>query len=563
VLVARPQPPVTRILARPAALSRASGARIAFAIDDAGARAACSVDGRRFTPCSSPLSLPRLAEGAHAVVVRATDSLGAVERVPPRVAFTLDRTPPNTSFSDGPAGGTAGPTARFALAASEGATFRCSLDGAAYAPCSTSLVLSGLVPGAHEISAVATDAAGNVDSTPATARFTVAPAEPGIVARVPGPGDDDVATTAEVTVTFGQAVDGTTITPATLRLADADGAVAVQASYDAATRTATLRPTAPLRTGTTFTVTLVGGGAGVRAADGSAFSRDATWTFATAPVLAGAGDIADCTAGTPPRTYAGFQQETAAVIQPLFDAGASVFTAGDNGYPDGTAASFDCFDDSWGAFKSRIHPAMGNEDAATSSGGPYFSYFGAAAGPGHLGYYSYDLGSWHVVVLNSNCSSAGGHVVTSCAEGSAQEDWLEADLAAHPATCTLAVWHHPRWSSAFHSDNAFVAPLEADLYAAGAELVVSGHDHDYERFQPLDPSGGVDAEHGVRQFVAGTGGAKAASSGRKQEAASAKWIQGANGVLELTLHPASFSWRFVQVGGAVGDSGSAACHAAP
>ncbi len=194
-------------------------------------------------------------------------------------------------------------------------------------------------------------------------------------------------------------------------------------------------------------------------------------------VLVGAGDIAACASAN--------DEKTAALVEAI---PGTVFTTGDNAYMAGTAAQFQkCYDPSWGRFRDRTRPAIGNHDAITLDGQPYFAYFGASAGPPYEGWYSYEAGTWHVIVLNSNCNSVGG-----CGEGSASSTWLKADLAAHPDLCTLAIWHHPRFSSGEHGDNRVTDPFWQVLYAAHADLILNGHDHDYERFAPQTPDGLAD-----------------------------------------------------------------------
>ena len=196
----------------------------------------------------------------------------------------------------------------------------------------------------------------------------------------------------------------------------------------------------------------------------------------------------------------------------------------------------------------------GNHEYLTRAANGYFSYFGAAAGDPATGYYSFDVGAWHVVALNSNCSAVGG-----CASGSPQERWLRADLAAHPAACTLAYWHHPRFSSGEHGNEPAYDAFWRDLYAAGADVVLNGHDHDYERFAPQDPSGGSDLARGVREFVVGTGGK---NHYRFLTLQPNSQVRDATtfGVLELTLHRTSYDWRFLpEPGKTFTDSGSAVC----
>ena len=235
---------------------------------------------------------------------------------------------------------------------------------------------------------------------------------------------------------------------------------------------------------------------------------------------------------------------------------AAVLTLGDNQYESNTYTNYlKSFDPTWGRVKALIHPAIGNHEYLTSKAAGYFQYFGAAAGSATTGYYSYDIGAWHLIALNSNCSQVGG-----CGAGSPQEKWLRADLAAHPTACTLAYWHHPRFSSGEHGSNASTQPLFQALYDAGAEIVLGGHDHDYERFAPQTPTGKADPARGIRQFVVGTGGKN--HYGFKTPIANSEVRSDTTyGVLKLTLHPAGYDWQFApQAGGTFSDAGSAACH---
>jgi hypothetical protein len=183
----------------------------------------------------------------------------------------------------------------------------------------------------------------------------------------------------------------------------------------------------------------------------------------------------------------------------------------------------------------------------------YFGYFGQRAGNPNQGWYSYDLAAWHVIVLNSECSHIRG-----CGPGSPQERWLAADLAAHPNGCTLAYWHEPRWSSGTHGSNPLYSAIWGDLAAAGVDVVLNGHDHDYERFAPLLADGQVDVK-GVREFIVGTGGE---SHYKFHLPATGSQVRIANtfGVLRLALEPGAYEWRFVSVSGATIDAGKAACH---
>jgi hypothetical protein len=263
----------------------------------------------------------------------------------------------------------------------------------------------------------------------------------------------------------------------------------------------------------------------------------------TDPVVVAAGDIADCHADGGART-----------AQLLDTIAGTVITTGDNAYPEGTVADYrDCYDLTWGRHKARTRPAPGNHDylASHGRGAAYHAYFGASAGPAGRGYYSFDLGAWHLVSLNSTIAAD---------TASAQAQWLRADLVAHPAACTLAYWHHSvRSSGSHHGSNAHMAPIWDILAAAGADVILSSHEHNYERFDPQTSSGQADPE-GPREFVIGTGGASHYAFGPPQPN-SAERNADTFGVLKLTLHPTSYDWEFVPVaGGAFHDAGSASCH---
>jgi hypothetical protein len=232
-----------------------------------------------------------------------------------------------------------------------------------------------------------------------------------------------------------------------------------------------------------------------------------------------------------------------------------VLTLGDNQYEDGSYAKYlASYAPSWGRVKRSTRPSPGNHEYGTRSAAGYFRYFGRAAGPRGRGYYSFDVGAWHLVSLNSNCSEAGG-----CGAGSPQVRWLRRDLAAHPARCTLAYWHHPRFSSGPHGSDPSVAGLWQTLYRQDADVVLVGHDHDYERFAPLDGNGAPDPRRGVRELVVGTGGR---SHYGFQSLARGSQLRNSTtfGVLALTLKPSAYDWRFVPTGGTFTDRGSGRCH---
>jgi hypothetical protein len=262
-------------------------------------------------------------------------------------------------------------------------------------------------------------------------------------------------------------------------------------------------------------------------------------------VLTGAGDIADCTLAGAARTSDLLLRETG-----------SIFTVGDNAYDDGSAANYnDCYAPTWGRVLGRtILPTAGNHDWTTPGAAGYRAYFGSAATPQGVTWYSTDLGAWHVVVLDSDCFNVGG-----CDAKSPQGQWLRKDLAASTAHCTLAIWHQPRFSSGEHGNDPEVGPFWDQLHAAQAELIINGHDHDYERFAPQDSSGKVQRPGGIREIVVGTGGAELRSF--KAQAANSEFRQaGVWGVLRLTLHPANYDWEFLPADGEIADSGSTPCH---
>ena len=263
-------------------------------------------------------------------------------------------------------------------------------------------------------------------------------------------------------------------------------------------------------------------------------------------VMVGAGDISECSS-----TH---DTDTAALLDNI---PGTVFTLGDNVYNSGTLTEFNnCYGPTWGRHKARTRPATGNHDYDTSNAAGYYAYFGAAAGntPPN-GLYSYDVGAWHVVVLNSECAKIGG-----CTRTSPQGQWLQADLAAHPNACTLAITHKARFGSGPNGDHTILADLWQLLYEAGADVVLSGHDHDYERFDPQDPSARADPTRGIRQFIVGTGGAGLSAVGTPH-ANSVISNSNTYGVLKLTLRATSYDWQFVPVvsGSLFSDSGSAAC----
>ncbi len=288
-----------------------------------------------------------------------------------------------------------------------------------------------------------------------------------------------------------------------------------------------------------------GGSPGTTSGGGSTAAPTAEPVHQGPSVLA-AGDVGSCDGDG--------DEQTAALLDRL---PGTVLVLGDTVYDEATARQFDrCYRPSWGRHLDRTRPAPGNHDYEVKGASGYFDYFGSRAGERGKGWYSFDVGEWHLIALNSNCSAVGG-----CGPGSEQEHWLRADLAANPARCTLAFWHHPRFSSGReHGSSRAVDGLWRALVDAGADVVLSGHEHSYERFAPLDEEGRVDQARGIRQFVVGTGGRSHYRFGSPISGSEVRQ-SGTFGVLHLTLGSDGYDWRFepVSVGPAT-DAGSASCH---
>ncbi len=258
------------------------------------------------------------------------------------------------------------------------------------------------------------------------------------------------------------------------------------------------------------------------------------------PVVLIAGDVAQCNSPG--------AQRTAQIIKAL---PYPVLAVGDLAYPNGSAEDFSrCYAPHWGVFKDRTYPAPGNHEYRTPGATAYFDYFGARAGEAGKGYYSFDLGTWHIVSLNSN---------RELEADSAQLRWLEADLRQHRQRCVLAYWHHPRYSSGPHGSDVRTQAFWKLLYQQGVSVVVTGHDHIYERFKPMNAQGAQDPIRGIRSFVVGTGGAQLYPMDKRhafsEVADSESW-----GVLKMRLNADSYDWEFLPVAGqTLSDAGSAKC----
>jgi calcineurin-like phosphoesterase family protein len=292
--------------------------------------------------------------------------------------------------------------------------------------------------------------------------------------------------------------------------------------------------TSPQKTCLIASVLLVTAGA---CASGSAEAAIAIFT--------GAGDIASCSGSG--------DEATAALLDGI---PGKVFTLGDNVYESGTTSEFaNCYRPSWGRHKARTRPSVGNHEYRSSNAAGYFAYFGTAAGQPSRGYYSYNLGDWHVIALNSMCEEVGG-----CGATSPMVRWLRNDLTANVRKCTLAYFHHPLFNSGGHGNDPKMRPSWDVLYARRVDVVLSGHDHHYERFAPQEPDGTPSPDRGIVEFVVGTGG-KSHSAIQNVQPNSVVRNDTTFGVLKLTLRPLSYSWRFVpQAGHTFSDAGTRACH---
>ncbi len=280
--------------------------------------------------------------------------------------------------------------------------------------------------------------------------------------------------------------------------------------------------------------------------------------LADAAILIGAGDIGVC----------GLQgdEETAILVDSVLKADSAagvptaVFTTGDNAYPAGLDRDFvRCFGPSWGDKKKSImkvlRPAIGNHDYQSQYGAAYYRYFGSRAGPAFKGYYSYDLGDWHLIALNSETAAEGG-----LADRSAQEEWLKKDLKEHSKLCTAAYFHRPPFSSGAHGASPVMVRLWKILAEGGVDLVLAGHEHHYERFLPINAAGAVDTLKGVEQIIVGTGGGNLTGIRSRLAAGSAVRIQGHWGVLIATLGKEEYRTSFLDVNGQVWDPSGRKCH---
>ena len=565
-------PPATpTISGGPTGTTASTSAVFAFSGDESPATFRCRLDAGVLIPCVSPHTYNGLASATHTFEVSAVDASGnvsppaartwTVDAIPPVVTLTspaassLLNTATPTFLGTGEtapgdettvtvsvyAGSTAGGTAVQTLTA--------TVAGGAY-----SITASPALPaGTYTARAVQQDFAGNTGSSSANT-FSIDLTAPVVTLAAPlnggstasarpsfsgaastGAGD---ATTVSVRIYAGGTASGSPLQ--TISAAVTAGTWAATAASDLGTGTYTARAEQS------------------DAAGNTGFSAASTFTI-TDPFLIGAGDIAGC--GTSTRDDA-----TSDIL--VANPDGIVFTLGDNAYDNGTAAEYaNCYDPTWGRVKSRTRPMIGDHEYATNLGQPHFDYFrnqllpfGETALDPLRGWYSYDVGQWHIVYLNASCTEG---VVPGC-NNAAQETWLVNDLQAHPSQCTGVVLHAPRWSSGnVHGDNPQMQGFWNIFHREGVELVMSGDEHIYERFAPMTSGGVADPAYGVRQFIVGTGGYLLYGIGTVKPNSEVRNAD-AFGVLKLTLHPGSYSWQFIpEAGKTFTDAGTTACHAKP
>lgn len=278
-----------------------------------------------------------------------------------------------------------------------------------------------------------------------------------------------------------------------------------------------------------------------------------------ASVLIGAGDIAACDSKG--------DEATARIVDSVLRADSAVkvhdevFLLGDNAYPNGSASDYAlCFTPSWGdstkLIMKNVRPSPGNHEHLSNRAAAYYEYFGNRAGSSKKGYYSYDIGEWHVIVLNSEIVVNGAFTADDV---KAQQDWLAEDVKNNKQKCTLAYWHHPRFSSGWHGSDPRIGAFWTILYAGGVDLILNGHDHEYERFLPQTPTAIVDSANGMTQFVVGTGGGDLRGF-KRTVPNSAMRIQGHFGVLKVTLGSTEWRSAFIDTNGRVWDEVGGTCH---
>jgi hypothetical protein len=579
----------------------------------------CVLDGAAATSCASPVSYTGLADGTHTFSVRARDRVGNTSSA--RTAtWVVDTTaPPTPTIGSRPDGATSSSAAELSFADSEfGATLLCSLDGSAQQPCASPAPYSGLAAGTHIFSVVARDAAGNTSDAAkaawavqpdyvsngsfegslagwssaagtlslasdgivgsSAAKVTVARTDLGWVSIFPSPRPVQGTVSGSIYRASAWVRSDAPANSVCLRIREyTPGNSLVNTVAECTTSsqqwqrfpTMTYTPTTVGNVVTAFVYEPSPVAGGTYEVDGVSIIGGPPALFAGNgdPVLLAGGDVA-CAPDSPSYNFGlgtgtkCMHRGTTALIGTVPGL-QYLLPLGDQQYECGELSNFNSvYDLTWGRYRSISRPVPGNHEYGVTSSGAcpatthaegYFAYFGAIAGDPTKGYYSYDIGNWHVVALNSTC------VVVSCAAGSPQEVWLRNDLAAHPAKCTLAYWHQPRWSTGQVGDEPQYDAFTRDLVNAHVELMLSGHDHTYQRWTPMNAAGAADP-NGVREVVAGTGGEELFSI-----LGSRPTLEAANnttfGLVQLVLHPNGYDAQFVATaGGGFTDTFSGSCH---
>jgi hypothetical protein len=553
-------PTTPTITSNPSSLTTSTSASFSFSAQS-GVTLLCQIDGGGFSTCTSPRGYSGLADGSHTFDVKARDASGN-ESAPASYTWTVDTTSPITTVASTPSNPSSQPTATFGFFANESSSFQCKLDGGAFSACSSPQGYSGLTDGSHTFQVKATDQAGNVGLV-ASYPWTVDTRLPTITLTSPANGDARAEWPTFRGGAGTAAGDSSTVTVNLYSGAAPNGSPLQTLTASAGSGPYSVIAASPLNPGT-YTAQAqqadTAGNVGLSSAN--------TFTVGD-PVVLAAGDIAYCLTDGASRTAPLLSREPDALVM----------TLGDNAYVNGQPSEFrDCYDPTWGVAKARTRPLVGPHDEAVVSGGPpagtgYVNYFADQLAPfaptaNDLTklYYSYDLGAWHVVVLNDSCLDG---TTPNCDEN-AQEQWLRSDLAAKTNACTLVAFHRPRWSSdSVHGNRPVIGAFWNILYQYGVDLVLNGSAHDYERFAPQDAAGNLDTSYGIRQIVVGTGGDFTYDLGTLQPN-SEVYSSSSYGVLKLKLHSTSYEWQFLPVadgrdpaGGSFTDSGSTSCHGTP
>lgn len=606
--------PETAIDSGPSGLVKQTSASFAFSSDVAGSTFECSLDGADFSPCSSPATLDGLGDGSHSFRVRAVDPGNRVDASPAERSWTVDATAPQTDIASGPKGTWRSGSAAFEFSSTEpGSSYECRLDQGSFEPCGASLT-QHVANGRHTLAVRAVDGAGNPDPTPAerswwadallhngnmetkptgwqdqgipfagwrvdaatvslvsggnagpnAARVSASGSETPVLSARPRPiNSTGPGLTYTATGSIRSDSPGKTVC---LRLREWDGSTQVGAVQTCQATTSSWSQFSPLsytptKPGSELDLYLYQSSAaasddsfdadGLALSDGRPVAVPEVPAASGDPVLLAAGDIASC-----------WSSGDESVSRLLDTQAGTIAAVGDTEQNHGRVDEFEgCYDPSWGRHNSRMMPAVGDHEYDTPGSGaaPYFDYFGAAAGPFGKGWYSYDRGPWHIIVLNSNCAQVGG-----CDAGSEQYEWLRQDLEQNADSCVGAYFHHPRFSAGgMHGDISRVAPFWDLLYKYRAEFVLGGNDHNYQRFAPQTPTGELDRERGVRQFVVGTGGTMHYSLGTPRPNTEVQ-DNSAFGALKLTLHTNSYEWEFLpQEGKSFTDTGTDTCTPLP